>query len=137
MPLVFDVIDDADGGGVIGCDNGGVCDVEFDPDVVPAAKAVVVFAVVAAEPEPLFALLFDVVGNSSEFRSKATLRTAPTRSLAMRDQDSMRLWASQQAAGPKPLIICENILANCYGVKKMIFKILTNARLRDFRGENI
>jgi len=33
-------------------------------------------------------------------------RTAPTRSLAIRDQDSRRLWASQQAAGPKPLIFC-------------------------------
>lgn len=29
-------------------------------------------------------------------------RTAPTRSFAIRDHDSSRLWASQQAAGPRP-----------------------------------
>lgn len=29
-------------------------------------------------------------------------RTAPTRSLAIRDHDSSRLWANQQAAGPRP-----------------------------------
>lgn len=31
--------------------------------------------------------------------------TPPTRSLARRDHDSKRLWASQHAAGPKPLIL--------------------------------
>lgn len=31
--------------------------------------------------------------------------TPPTRSLARRDHDSNRLCASQQAAGPKPLIL--------------------------------
>lgn len=31
--------------------------------------------------------------------------TPPTRSLARRDHDSNRLWASQQAAGPRPLIL--------------------------------
>lgn len=33
------------------------------------------------------------------------LRTAPTRSLAKRDHDSILLCASQHAAGPKPLIV--------------------------------
>lgn len=33
------------------------------------------------------------------------LRTAPTRSLAKRDHDSIRLCASQQAAGVRPLIL--------------------------------
>lgn len=33
------------------------------------------------------------------------LRTAPTRSLAIRDHVSIRLCANQQAAGPKPLMI--------------------------------
>lgn len=33
------------------------------------------------------------------------LRTAPTLSLAKRDQDSIRLCANQHAAGPKPLIL--------------------------------
>jgi hypothetical protein len=33
------------------------------------------------------------------------LRTAPTRSLAIRDHDSNRLWANQHAAGPNPLIL--------------------------------
>lgn len=32
-------------------------------------------------------------------------RTAPTRSFARRDHDSIRLCASQHAAGPKPLIL--------------------------------
>lgn len=32
-------------------------------------------------------------------------RTAPTRSFAKRDHDSIRLCASQQAAGPNPLIV--------------------------------
>lgn len=31
-------------------------------------------------------------------------RTAPTRSFASRDHDSIRLCASQHAAGPNPLI---------------------------------
>lgn len=33
--------------------------------------------------------------------------TPPTRSLASRDHDSKRLCASQQAAGPKPLMVRE------------------------------
>lgn len=37
--------------------------------------------------------------------SAAGFRTAPTRSLAKRDHDSIRLCASQHAAGPKPLIL--------------------------------
>lgn len=105
MPLVFDVIEEADGGGVMGCDSGGVCVEAVDPAVGVAVAAF------CAAPEALF----ELVGKSSELRSIVTLRTAPTRSLAIRDHDSIRLWASQHAAGPKPLIICENILAN-YGL---------------------
>jgi hypothetical protein len=48
-------------------------------------------------------------------------RTAPTRSLAMRDHDSSLLCASQQAAGPNPLII----LKIFYDCTKFRFKILS------------
>lgn len=105
MPLVVEVTDEAEGGGVIGCGGGvvpppeppspimgRVCTTPLPPPVAPA---------VAAAPLPL-ALL-----SSAEFLSRVTRRTAPTRSLAIRDQDSMRLWASQQAAGPRPLIFCQ------------------------------
>ena len=34
------------------------------------------------------------------------MRTEFTRSRAIRDHDSNRLWANQQAAGPNPLILC-------------------------------
>lgn len=89
MPLVVDVTDEADGGGVIGCGGGGV--VEDTPSLPGRVGAQLLL--------PPLALL-----SSAELRSRVTRRTAPTRSLAMRDQDSMRLCASQQAAGPSPLI---------------------------------
>lgn len=88
MPLVVEVTDEADGGGVIGCGGGVVEDAPSLPGntwVQPLLP-----------PLPLL--------SSAELRSSVTRRTAPTRSLAMRDQDSMRLCASQQAAGPRPLI---------------------------------
>lgn len=45
------------------------------------------------------------------------LRTAPTRSLAKRDHDSIRLCASQQAAGVRPLIfICYQWTASLVGL---------------------
>lgn len=53
----------------------------------------------------LVAELFNGGGVESDLSSSdfsEDFRTAPTRSLAMRDHDSKRLWASQQAAGPKP-----------------------------------
>lgn len=54
-----------------------------------------------------FSMLIEVLGDDGSFSSvdlSADLRTAPTRSFASRDQDSIRLCASQQAAGPSPLI---------------------------------
>lgn len=51
---------------------------------------------------------------SSELRSRVTRRTAPTRSLAIRDHDSIRLWASQQAAGPRPLIFSNRLMADIF-----------------------
>lgn len=53
-------------------------------------------------------MLIDVLGDECFFSSvdlSADLRTAPTRSFANRDHDSIRLWANQQAAGPSPLIL--------------------------------
>ena len=91
IPLVVDVIEEADGGGVMG-GGGGVVEAE--------------------------ALLLPAVPLSSELRSKVTRRTAPTRSLAMRDQDSMRLWASQQAAGPRPLIFAQQSVFRAKKEKK-------------------
>lgn len=48
-------------------------------------------------------------------------RTAPTRSLAIRDHDSSRLCASQQAAGPKPLILYFSIF-----IIEIYFNSVTN-----------
>ena len=99
MPLVVEVIDEADGGGVMG-GGGGVIEV--------------LAVLLLLQPTPL----------SSELRSSVTRRTAPTRSLAMRDHDSMRLWASQQAAGPRPLIFSlklDVILAKSIYIFRCIF----------------
>lgn len=54
-----------------------------------------------------FSMLIEVPGDDGSFSSvglSADLRTAPTRSFANRDHDSIRLCANQQAAGPSPLI---------------------------------
>ncbi|KAI9581486.1 hypothetical protein GQX74_012811 [Glossina fuscipes] len=90
---VVDIMNEADGGGVMG--RAG-CLVK----IAAALLAIVSSSLTIA----------DVEGNSSELRSKVTRLTAPTRSLAMRDHDSRRLCASQHAAGPRPLIICINTL---------------------------
>lgn len=53
-------------------------------------------------------MLIDVRGVVVCFSSvdlSVDFRTAPTRSFASRDHDSIRLWANQQAAGPNPLIV--------------------------------
>uniref|UniRef100_A0A1B0AJD5 Uncharacterized protein n=1 Tax=Glossina pallidipes TaxID=7398 RepID=A0A1B0AJD5_GLOPL len=93
ISLVVDVMDEADGGGVMG--RAG-CLVKIGGALLGIVS--------------LSLTLADVEGKSSELRSKVTRLTAPTRSLAMRDHDSRRLCASQHAAGPRPLIICINIL---------------------------
>jgi len=98
IPLVVDVTDEADGGGVMGC-GGGV--VEPSPIGRMCTTETPLPPAVEEAPLPLG------VPSSAEFRSRVTRRTAPTRSLAIRDQDSMRLWASQQAAGPRPLIFSQ------------------------------
>jgi len=101
IPLVVEVTDEADGGGVMGCGGGVV-----EPS--PIGRMCTTDDPLPPEPlaPPVVELLPLPLGDpsSAEFRSRVTRRTAPTRSLAIRDQDSMRLWASQQAAGPRPLI---------------------------------
>lgn len=44
-------------------------------------------------------------------------RTAPTRSLAKRDHDSMRLCANQHAAGPRPLILFSFFLSKTLSIE--------------------
>lgn len=46
-------------------------------------------------------------GDLSSFLSLLPRRTALTRSFAIFDHESILLWANQQAAGPKPLIIIQ------------------------------
>lgn len=57
-------------------------------------------------------MLIEVRGDDDDcFSSEdlsVDLRTAPTRSFASLDHDSIRLCASQQAAGPSPLIFVPN-----------------------------
>lgn len=63
-----------------------------------------------------FSMLIDVLGDDDGFSSvdlSADLRTAPTRSFAKRDHDSIRLCANQQAAGPRPLIVPLSNLSIC------------------------
>ena len=50
----------------------------------------------------------------------SVLRTAPTRSLAIRDQDSNRLWANQQAAGPNPLIFSHELISTYASASRIV-----------------
>lgn len=70
-----------------------------------------------------FSMLIDVLGDDDGFSSvdlSVDLRTAPTRSLAIRDHDSIRLCANQQAAGPSPLIFSPRDPANRFDIRSSL-----------------
>lgn len=69
-------------------------------------------------------MLIDVLGDDVSLLSvdlSVDLRTAPTRSFAKRDHDSIRLCANQQAAGPSPLIFV------CHSCSFRSFEILRSS----------